>query len=260
MRATLRSRLPGVPAEPPEQAAELQPRAESTATIAFFQDRRAGTKEIEYDAVDPSRVLRNAEYLEVRVGEFISQTNSRELNRDAIHASASVGRGSVVLTVCINRTNPDIGRSGIYTGIVSITDPRVARVDANFTVSMAYPWWQLVFAILVLMMLFAMLYVWLLRGSFGSRPGLTTEDFQAWLFSRTGLMSTGAGVAAAVGIFSAIYAGAEDWGSDYTAATALFGATFTAFVAAATAPAAAGLDKEASKEKKEAATTEAEET
>jgi hypothetical protein len=93
------------------------------------------------------------------------------------------------------------------------------------------------------MMLFGMLYVWLLRGSFSSQHSLKPSHLQEWLFSRTGLMSIGAGVAAAVGLFSAIYAQTEDWGSDYTAATALFGATFTAFVAAAPAPAAAGLDK-----------------
>lgn len=237
----------GIPAEPPEQPAQLQPRAESNATIAFYQDLRPAKRDIEYDVTDPDQVLHNGNSLEVRAGGFVSLTGSRELRPDNIHAMALVEHGSVVLMVCFDRTDPGFGRPGIYSGIISINDPRVTRVDANFTVSMSYPWWQFVFAILVLMMLFAVLYVWLLRGSFSSQGRLKPTHLQEWLFSRTGLMSMGAGIAAAVGIFSAIYARAEDWGSDYTAATALFGATFTAFVAAATAPAAAGLDEQSPK-------------
>src|SRR5262249_4372767 len=107
---------------------------------------------------------------------------------------------------------------------------------------MSYPWWQFVVAVLIAMLLPALLYVWFLRGSFTGHPGLTFAHLQAWIFSRVTLMSLGAGVAAALGVFSATYARAEAWGSDYTAATALFGATFSAFVAAATGVAAAGSD------------------
>jgi len=53
-------------------------------------------------------------------------------------------------------------------------------------------------------------------------------------------MAIGAGIAAAIGVFSAIYAKAPAWGTDWTSATGLFGATFSAFVAAATAVIAAG--------------------
>jgi hypothetical protein len=140
---------------------------------------------------------------------------------------------------------------------------------------MAYPWWQLVLSVLVAMLLPAILYVWFLRGSFTSQPSPDTPAgpaapgapagpggpgapagpaphsgvklFEQWIFSRVALMSYGAGVAAAVGIFSATYARTENWGSDYTAATALFGAAFSAFIAAATGVTAAGADKESHK-------------
>ena len=60
-------------------------------------------------------------------------------------------------------------------------------------------------------------------------------------------MAIGAGIAAAIGVFSAIYAKAPAWGTDWTSATGLFGATFSAFVAAATAVIAAGSDKQSPK-------------
>jgi hypothetical protein len=73
--------------------------------------------------------------------------------------------------------------------------------------------------VLVAMLLPAVLYVWLLRGSFTSHPGLTAKLIQDWIFSRVTLMSLEAGLAGAIGIFSAAYARSEAWGSDYTAAT-----------------------------------------
>jgi hypothetical protein len=81
----------------------------------------------------------------------------------------------------------------------------------------------------------------------GPAPHSGVKLFEQWIFSRVALMSYGAGVAAAVGIFSATYARTENWGSDYTAATALFGAAFSAFIAAATGVTAAGADKESHK-------------
>jgi hypothetical protein len=128
--------------EPPEQPAQLKPRAEPKATVAFYQELRPATRVIEYDADDAGRLLRNGDWLEVRPGPFIAVTGGRELKAEDIHANAHVERGSVVLTVCFNRTDPDFGRPGTYSGIVSIIDPRVTRADANFTVSMAYPYWQ----------------------------------------------------------------------------------------------------------------------
>ncbi|MGH3176601.1 MAG: hypothetical protein ACRDPF_22400, partial [Streptosporangiaceae bacterium] len=115
--------------------------------------------------------------------------------------------------------------------------------DVAFNVTLSYPWWQLVFAVFVGMLLPAILYVWFLKGSFQSHQGLTIGLLQDWLFSRTALMAVGAGFAAAIGVFSAIYAKAPQWGTDWTSATGLFGATFSAFVAAATAVTAAGSDR-----------------
>ena len=200
-------------------------------------------RRVEYDVTDPQKTLPAVGGLDVSVGPFLSMPNSRQLEPKDINATAHVARSRVMLDVCFNRTDPHFGGPGTYSGTVTITDPRVTLTDVAFTVTMAYPWWQFVLAVLVAMLLPAVLYVWFLRGSFTAHPGLTFADLQAWIFSRVTLMSLGAGIAAAVGIFSATYARAESWGTDYTAATALFGATFSAFVAAATGVTAAGSDR-----------------
>ncbi len=229
----------------PEQPAQLKPHSEPNSAIAFYQDRIVASRQIGYDITDPNRVLPNNARLDVLVGPFLNTSNSRELKADDINASALVTHSRVILDVCFNRTDPAFGSAGSYSGVVTITDPRVTLTDVTFTVTMAYPRRQIVFAILVAMLLPAVLYVWFLRGSFTSQPGLKPTHFQQWIFSRVALMSLGAGLAAAIGIFSATYARSEAWGSDYTAATALFGAAFSAFVAAATGVTAAGVDKKA---------------
>jgi hypothetical protein len=229
----------------PKQLAELKPHSEPSSAIAFYQDRIVASRQIGYDITGPKNVLPNKAHLDVLVGPFLNTSNSHELKADDINASAVVARSRVILDVCFNRTDPAFGSPGAYSGVVTITDPRVTLTDVTFTVTMAYPWRQMVFAILVAMLLPAVLYVWFLRSSFTSRPGLKPAHFQKWIFSRVALMSLGAGLAAAIGIFSATYARSEAWGSDYTAATALFGAAFSAFVAAATGVAAAGVDEKA---------------
>jgi hypothetical protein len=238
-------KVQGVPSDPPKQPAQLKPHSEPSTAIAFYQERNVAKRRIEYDITDPTNVLPNGAPLAVSVGPFLNPANSRELKATAISAKAFVIRSRVVLDVCLNRTDPAFGKPGSYSGVVTITDPRVALTDVTFTVTMAYPWWQLVFAVLLAMLVPAVFYVWFLRGSFTSHSGLKLKHFQKWIFSRVALMSLGAGLAAAIGIFSATYARSEVWGSDYTAATALFGATFSAFVAAATGVTAAGVDRQA---------------
>jgi hypothetical protein len=229
----------------PTQLAQLKPHSEPSSAIAFYQDRIVARRQIGYDITDPDGVLPNKARLDILVGPFLNTSNSHELNADDINASALVARSRVILDVCFNRTDPAFGSPGSYSGVVTITDPRVTLTDVTFTVTMAYPWRQIVFAVLVAMLLPAVLYVWFLRSSFTSQPGLKPTHFQQWIFSRVALMSLGAGLAAAIGIFSATYARSEAWGSDYTAATALFGASFSAFVAAATGVTAAGVDTKA---------------
>jgi hypothetical protein len=233
----------GVPSTPPGRPAQLKPRAEPVTAVPFSRNRTVQHRAVEYDVTDPSRALVNVSQLDVFRGQFLSGDGSQQLNPDDVNATATVKNGRVILDVCFDRTDPDFGAPASYLGTISIVDPRVARTDVTFNVTMSYPWWQLAAAVFVAMLLPALLYVWFLRGSFQSHQGLTLDLLQKWLFSRTALMAVGAGFAAAIGVFSAIYAKAPTWGADWTSATALFGATFSAFVAAATAVTAAGSDR-----------------
>jgi hypothetical protein len=234
--------VPGVPSTAPSKPAQLKPRAEPVTAVPFSRNRTIESRQVEYDVTDPGKVLANVSQLDVFTGQFISSDGSQQLNPGDINATAALQSGRVILNVCFNRTDPAFGAPGSYLGTVSIVDPRVNRTDVAFNITMSYPCWQLVFAVFVAMLLPAILYVWFLKGSFQSNKKLTIRKLKNWIFCRTALMAIGAGIAAAIGVFSAIYAKAPAWGTDWTSATGLFGATFSAFVAAATAVIAAGSD------------------
>lgn len=235
--------VPGVPPTAPSKSAQLKPRAAPVTAVPFSRSRTIQFRQVEYDVADPGKALANVRQLDIFTGQFISSDGSQQLNPGDINATATLRSGRVLLDVCFNRTDPGFGAPGSYLGTVSIVDPRVNRTDVTFNITMSYPWWQLVFAVFVAMLLPAILYVWFLKGSFQSHQGLKIGLLQDWIFSRTALMAVGAGFAAAIGVFSAIYAKAPAWGADWTSATGLFGATFSAFVAAATAVTAAGSDR-----------------
>jgi hypothetical protein len=236
-----------VPLTAPSKPAQLKPRAEPVTAVPFSRNRTIERRLVEYDVTDPGKVLAKVSQLAVFTGQFISSDGSQQLNPGDINATAVLQSGRVILTVCFNRTDPSFGAPGSYLGTVSIVDPRVNRTDVAFNITMSYPCWQFVFALFVAMLLPAILYVWFLKGSFQSNKQLTIGQLQNWIFCRTALMAIGAGIAAAIGVFSAIYAKAPAWGTDWTSATGLFGATFSAFVAAATAVIAAGSDKQSPK-------------
>ena len=234
----------GASSTAPSKPAQLKLRAEPITAVPFSRNRTIEFRQLEYDVTDAGKVLAKVSQLAVFTGQFISSDGSQQLNPRDINATAVLQGGRVILTVCFNRTDPSFGAPGSYLGTVSIVDPRVNRTDVAFNITMSYPCWQWVFAVFVAMLLPAILYVWFLKGSFQSNTGLTIGQLQDWIFCRTALMAIGAGIAAAIGVFSAIYAKAPAWGTDWTSATGLFGATFSAFVAAATAVIAAGSDKQ----------------
>jgi hypothetical protein len=188
--------------------------------------------------------LAEANYLDVEVAQFMTSTGDQELPEGAVVGYAQVlGGGSrVKLHVCFDRSSQKMGAPGLYVGTVNIVDPRVARLDVPFSVSLSYPIWQYVLAIYVSMLLPATLYVWLLLGSFKSADRLSMEKFQRWFFSRNAIIALGTGFAVSIGLLLGTYFKAEAWGTSVTEATALFGACFSAFVAAAAGVTAASTD------------------
>lgn len=223
----------------PEAAAEPEPAADEDAATA---EPDASTAEEETSPTSVQRLAPGDE-LETNVGQFIERSATRELDEQWISAVATVEQTNrVLLTVRFDRRNARLGDPGSYTGTISIVDPRVSRVDQQFTVQLAYPWWQFVAAQLVAMLVLAVLYLWLLRGSFGSGE-LGLGDLEQWLFSRNAVLSIGVGVGAAVSVWTATYFGNPSWDASFPAVTALLGASFSAFVAASTAVTLAGTQR-----------------
>ena len=249
---------PTAVASPPaggKKLATLSLREGQTTTIPFNRSEGLRSRRLEFDVTDPDLVLPTGN-LAVSVGTFLRATADAELNRGLISATAEQLNRSVFLDICIDRTGePKLGDPGTYTGVVSIVDPRVSRVDIPLTVSLSYNAWPLMVALFVLALGPATVYLWLLRGSFsrGERPaGVTLEAdesslsarlFGMWVFSRTGIMAIGAGVGAAFIAFSAGYLKNPAWGASITDLTGLFGAIFAAFVSAATALTAVRRDE-----------------
>jgi hypothetical protein len=216
--------------------------AEETAADQDAAAADQGTTD-EATSSPPMQRLESGDELETNVGQFIERSATRELDEGWISAVATVEQPNrVLLTVRFDRRNARLGDPGTYTGTISIVDPRVSRVDQQFTVQLAYPWWQFVAAQLVGMLVLAILYLWLLRGSFGSGE-LGLDGLERWLLSRNAVLSIGVGVGAAVSVWTATYFGNPAWDASFPAATALLGASFSAFVAASTAVTLAGTQR-----------------
>ena len=142
--------------------------------------------------------------------------------------------GRVLLKVCIDRTGAGFAAPGSYQGTISIVDPRVSPVSIPVTVTLDWPIWQ-----------------WVMEGSCSwpppwpghgtsgsSRPRsiraapVSLLDFCS---NKLGILSIGAGIVAAFGVYSATYLNSVTWGSSSGQVFALFGAMFSAFLAGATA-------------------------
>ena len=239
-----------------KQLATLSMREGQSTTIPFSRSLGLRERMLEFDATDPDRVLPASGDLAVSIGTFLRATEDAELNHDLITATAHAQNRGVLVNICVNRSGePRLGDPGTYTGVVSIVDPRVSRVDIPMTVSMSYNAWPLVLALLVLSVGPATVYLWLLRGSFTQgkltpsaeldegESSLSARQFGKWVLSRSGVMAIGAGVGAAFIAFSAGYLKNPAWGASITDLTGLFGAMFAGFVAAATAITAARMDQ-----------------
>jgi hypothetical protein len=234
-------------AVPPATAtsATLAPLGTPVQSVALGHHLETQVREFEFGLTDPSGLLRDATCLPVHVNPFLrtGTGDSAELDRRHIDAAVSVSGGEVRLTLTLRRTDLDFAPPGSYTGTVSIIDPRLERVDIPLAVTLAYPIWQLPLVALLLVLPAAVLNLWLLKGSFhaGDRQ-VTVQEFDDYAFSRNGVLAIGAGVAAAVLVFSTTYLSEATWGTSFVDVLSLVGAAFAAFTAAATPVTAAGTD------------------
>lgn len=215
-----------------------------TTAVPFGRRLVSRTRTFDYEPADPT-ALAGRTCLAVRVGSFFSDTGQEELDPAWIDARAVVVDGVVSIEVRFDRRSDRLGPPGSYVGTVSLVDEQVGRVDTPVTVTMSYPIWQWPLAMLVFLLVPALGYVWLLKGSFLGTQNvpLSLRDFHDYAFSRNHVIAVGSGAAAALSLFSATYLRSPTWGTDAVQALALFGSMFAAFVASATAVTAAGADR-----------------
>jgi hypothetical protein len=209
--------------------AQLTTHGTQATTIAFGRDLTTHSRVFEFDATDQARLLTEGSCVRARVGDFLrdgTEPGGGQLNADDVNAFAQVRDGGVLLTVTMTRADTAFGPAGLYTGTVSLDDPRIKRVDIPLTVSLAYPVWQLPLVVLLLVLPVAVTYLWLVKGSFHgvALSRLTLAGFDSYAFSRNGIMAIGAGAASATAVFAAL------------------GALFAAFATASTPVTAAGAD------------------
>jgi hypothetical protein len=134
-------------------------------------------------------------------------------------------------------------KAGSYEGTITVLDPRVSKFSIPVTATFSYPNVALAPGItLIVVMFIGSAYLYLL-----GRPDKSQESedevlsihsarqFGRWLRTSSGVFAVVAGGIAAVTAFFATYMQAVDWGSSGSQFLSLFGAMFTAFVAAGTA-------------------------
>lgn len=149
---------------------------------------------------------------------------------DRVAVASWVQNGRVLLKICVQRSGPGFADPGTYQGTVSIVDPRVGRVDVPIVVTLSYSSWRWIMALLVLAVLAAAWYVWVLQAKKAADVaiGWGFVDFYATML---GVLSAGAGVVAAFGVYTAAYLNNATWGSSSSQVFSLFGAMFSAFLA-----------------------------
>ena len=227
-------------AEPARATLTLQENTSTTVTFGRGTDQLE--REFDYTIADPDGILSGATCLQVEVSPFIRDTGDAQLERKRISAVATVSGDRALIVVNFDRTWAALGDPGSYAGVVRVLDPRVERTEVALQLTMSFPFWQLPLAISIFMLFPAIVYVWLLKGSFGDAGALSITKFQNFVISRNGILAIGAGTVAAVGVYSATYLSGPTWGSSSAQVLTLVGAAFAAFATASTAVAAAGAD------------------
>ncbi|MEV4349991.1 hypothetical protein AB0J83_36495 [Actinoplanes sp. NPDC049596] len=228
-----------------KKPATLTAQGQANTAIVFGRYLQPQTRTLQYVLDDPSSVLAGADCVGVQVGQFLRDSGDTELNPAKITATGVLQGNLLRVDVKFDRTADSLGLSGSYAGAISVVDPRVQRVDVPMTVTMAYPTWQFPLALLIGILLPAVIYLWLLKGSFQGTINSNTNATHAtgYLLSRNGLLAVAAGGAAAFGSFTALYLTSATWDADPLRYIALMTGMFGAFIAAAAGVSAAGVDK-----------------
>jgi hypothetical protein len=239
-------------AEQPERPT-LNLREDEATTLSFGRSLETKRLDVWLD-VSPAGLPNPRKRLKLVVGDFRRPDDARVSPRFLTANSRMIGN-QVRLRVCLERELPGDIDPGTYTGRITFFDRRVEPYTLPLTITLAYPVWPWPTLLLYLIVLVALVYVWTIKDPPGEKEVFVgvgkAKEFGNWLRTWPGVMSVGAGLAGAVTAFVATYYNSPDWGSSIAQAFGLIGATFTAFVTAATAVARGrGRDDEETTRKK----------
>jgi hypothetical protein len=224
------------------------PNATAGHTLAFGRSRNSRTLILSLSPVSAvsnsasasastTATLPANEQLGSAVTGLFTRSDDETLNSSLIYTAAKVEGGQVTLTVCARRSNDKplmtLGDAGSYTGSVSIAGTDVVRSDIPITVTLSYPAWQLVLELLVLVLIPAAWYLWILHDSNNDNADAVAWALVRYCTSRIGFLSLAVGAIAGFSVYSATYLSSSTWGSASSQPLALYGAMFTAFVAGA---------------------------
>jgi hypothetical protein len=171
-------------------------------------------------------------------GQAIDTTGAGKM---LVEADAYYQAGRVYMQLCVDRRPPQRKLAGTYQGTLSLVDPHANRVDVPVTVTAEWPNWALVVLLMLIGIIGATWYVWVLHVGSGSDGGYVRSGksfgwlwpFVDWCVTMLGLLSIGVGTVAAVGVFTSQYLNNGTWGSKPNQPLALLGASFAAFIAVA---------------------------
>lgn len=226
--------LPALPAT--YKPAKLVLISGQTTTLEFNRALATKTLTIQYGISGASTVTipdsGPSQFPQLQVADPLGfiRDDQEPLPGESVSVASWVQNGRVLLKLCVQRSGPGFADPGTYQGTVSIVDPRVGRVDVPIVVTLSYPSWQRIMALLVLAVLAGAWYVWVLQAKKAAQIaiGWGFVDFYATML---GVLSASAGVVAAFGVYTATYLNSTTWGSSSGQVFALFGAMFSAFLA-----------------------------
>jgi hypothetical protein len=206
-----------------------------TTTLAFNRTVATKTLTIQYGISGAGAIPGTgaSEFPDLQVAAplgFIRDDDQEPLPGDRVAVASWVQNGRVLLKVCVQRSGPGFADPGTYQGTVSIVDPRVGRVDVPVVVTLSYATWQLIMFLLVGAVLAGAWYVWVLQAKKPDQAAIGW-DFVDFYSTMLGVLSIGAGIVAAFGVYSATYLNSTTWGSSSGQVFALIGAMFSAFLA-----------------------------
>lgn len=213
-----------------EEASEAQPQEDPLPPTDGLDDRREPV------------------YLPVTIGTFVREDGATlgdgtpttllmattDQSSPFMDARAWSRHGVVTVELCVDRFDGNaIGDPGLYVGSVAVVDPRIARTDVPFVITMSHDNSYSLLALLFVVVAVAAIYVWLLRTYRPTADSIDLEEFMDWLGTRTGVLAVGTGAVATYVAYSASYLADSTWGGSTTQLGALVGAAFTAFITAA---------------------------